>query len=133
MAGLNKVTLIGRLGQNPEMRATATGMAVANFSVATSEKNKEGVETTEWHRCVLFGKQAELAGKFLAKGRQVYLEGKIQTKTWKDKQGDPKSSTEILCNQMVFLDTLKTEVKEESADMYKHSNAYAEDLDDIPF
>jgi single-strand DNA-binding protein len=130
MAGFNKAIIIGRLGQDPEMRTTPTGMPVANFSVATSEKSKEGVEVTEWHRCILFGKQAELAGKFLAKGRQVYLEGKIQTKQWKDKQGNPKSATEILCNQMVFLDSFKSETKSETQDMYS-SSSYEDS--DIPF
>jgi len=130
MAGLNKAIIIGRLGQDPEMRTTTTGMSVANFSVATSEKSKDGTEVTEWHRCILFGKQAELAAKFLAKGRQVYLEGKIQTRQWKDKQGNPKSATEILCNQIVFIDAAKSDGR--SVAQEGHAG-YEESPEDIPF
>jgi single-strand DNA-binding protein len=132
MAGLNKVIIIGRLGQDPELRTTATGMPVANFSVATSEKSKDGKETVEWHRCLLFGKQAELASKYLSKGKQVYLEGKIQTKTYQDKQGNAKSSTEILCHQMVFLDSLQKETQDAFKDMIKTPDVPGS-YDDIPF
>jgi len=132
MAGLNKVIIIGRLGQDPELRTTATGMPVANFSVATSEKSKDGKETVEWHRCLLFGKQAELASKYLSKGKQVYLEGKIQTKTYQDKQGNAKSFTEILCHQMVFLDSLQKETQDAFKDMIKTPDVPGS-YDDIPF
>lgn len=132
MAGLNKVIIIGRLGQDPELRTTATGVTVANFSVATSEKSKDGKETTEWHRCLLFGKQAELASKYLSKGKQVYLEGKIQTKTYQDKQGNAKSSAEILCHQMVFLDSLQKETQDAFKDMIKTPDVPGS-YDDIPF
>ena len=132
MAGLNKVIIIGRLGQDPELRTTATGMPVANFSVATSEKSKDGKETVEWHRCLLFGKQAELASKYLSKGKQVYLEGKIQTKTYQDKQGNAKSFTEILCHQMVFLDSLQKETQDAFNDMIKTPDVPGS-YDDIPF
>lgn len=108
MAGLNKVMIIGNLGQDPELRLTATGTQVANISVATSEKwtNKAGEpqEKVEWHRIVLFDKLAELSGKFLSKGKQVYIEGKLQTRAWDDKDGVKRYTTEIVATSMTFLD-----------------------------
>ena len=88
MAGsVNKVILIGNLGKDPEMRATASGMKMATFSLATSERSKDKTEKTEWHNIVMFDRQAEIAGQYLRKGSLVYLEGKIQTRKWQDKEG----------------------------------------------
>ncbi len=104
---VNKVILVGRLGQNPEMRFTPSGAAVANFSVATNEnwtdKGGQKQERTEWHRIVAWGKQAELCNQYLSKGRQVYLEGRLQTRQWQDKDGQTKYSTEIHANVIQFL------------------------------
>ena len=106
--GVNKVILVGNLGQKPEMRYTATQTAVANLSIATSEswKDKETGENrdkTEWHRVVFFGNLAEIAEKYLDKGSSVYVEGKIQTRKWQDKDGNDKYTTEVLGNQLTML------------------------------
>jgi single-strand DNA-binding protein len=105
--GLNKATLIGNLGRDPEMRYTQSGVAVANFNIATSETwtNKEGEKETrtEWHRIVAFGKLGEICGEYLAKGKQVYIEGRIQTRDWEDKEGVKRYTTEIVANQMIML------------------------------
>lgn len=105
---VNKVTIVGRLGQDPEVKELS-GNTVATFSVATSEKwkDKEGKaqEKTEWHNIVVWGKQAENAGKYLQKGRQVYIEGKLQTRTW-DKEGGGKGyKTEIVAQNIQYLGT----------------------------
>ncbi len=104
---VNKVILVGRLGQNPEVRYTPGGAAVANFSVATNEswsdKNGQKQERTEWHKVVVWGKLAELCNQFLAKGRQVYLEGRLQTRQWQDKDGQTKYTTEIQAQTVQFL------------------------------
>jgi len=110
MAGsVNKVILIGHLGKDPEMRATASGMQVANFSLATSERSKDKTEKTEWHNIVMFDRQAEIAGQYLRKGSLVYLEGKIQTRKWQDKDGNDRYTTEIIANQMTMLGNKNTE------------------------
>ena len=106
--GVNKVILVGNLGQKPEMRYTATQTAVANISIATTEswKDKESGENrdkTEWHRVVFFGNLAEIAEKYLDKGSSVYIEGKIQTRKWQDKEGKDRWTTEILGNQLTML------------------------------
>lgn len=107
MAGVNKVTLIGNLGKDPEVRHLENGNAVANFSLATSEvyKNKQGekVTATEWHNIVLWTPLAELAEKFLKKGRQVYIEGKITNRTYQDKENVTRYVTEIVGREMTFL------------------------------
>ena len=104
---MNKVILIGNLGANPEMRFTQGGQAVANLRIATSERwtdrNGQKQETTEWHRVVLFGKTAEIAGQYLTKGRQVYIEGRIRTRQWQDQQGQKRYSTEIVATNMQML------------------------------
>jgi single-strand DNA-binding protein len=104
---VNKVILVGRLGQNPEVRYTPSGQAVANFSVATNENwtDKQGQkqERTEWHRVVVWGKLAELCNQYLTKGRQVYLEGRLQTRQWQDKDGQTKYTTEIQAQTVQFL------------------------------
>ncbi|MCW8927704.1 MAG: single-stranded DNA-binding protein, partial [Gammaproteobacteria bacterium] len=106
--GVNKVILVGNLGQDPEVRYTASGAAVANISVATSEQwtdkqSGQKQERTEWHRVVLFGRLGEIAGEYLKKGSQVYLEGKLQTRKWQDQNGQDRYSTEIVANEMQML------------------------------
>src|SRR6478672_3322128 len=104
---VNKVILVGRLGQNPEIRYTPSGAAVSNFSVATNEswtdKSGQKQERTEWHKVVVWGKLAELCGQYLAKGRQVYLEGRLQTRQWQDKDGQTKYTTEVQAQTVQFL------------------------------
>jgi single-strand DNA-binding protein len=99
--GVNKVILVGRLGQDPEIRYTADGRPIANFSLATSEtwrdKNSgEQREKTEWHRVVVFGKLAEICGEYLSKGRQIYIEGKLQTRKWQGQDGQDRYTTEVV-------------------------------------
>ena len=108
MSGINKVILIGRLGSDPEIRYTPSGVAVANFSVATSEEWKdkdsgEKKERTEWHRIVAWRRLGEICGEYLSKGKQVYVEGRIQTRSWEDKDGNKKYTTEIIANDIQFL------------------------------
>ncbi|MDQ3266197.1 MAG: single-stranded DNA-binding protein [Myxococcota bacterium] len=105
--GVNKVILIGNLGADPEVRFTPGGQAVANFRIATSEswtdKGGQKQERTEWHRIVVWGKLAELCGEYLAKGRQCYVEGRLQTREWNDKEGKKNYTTEVVANQVTFL------------------------------
>jgi single-strand DNA-binding protein len=109
MAGVNKVILIGNLGRDPELRYTKSGQAVANFTLATSEsfQNREGnrEERTEWHRIVAWGKTAELRTRYLTKGRRVYIEGRIGTREWEDKEGQKRQTTEITAQTVQFLDS----------------------------
>ncbi len=107
-SSVNKAIVVGNLGRDPEVRHTSGGQAVANFSVATSEQwtdkaNGEKKEKTEWHRIVVWGKVAELCGQFLAKGRKVYVEGRLQSREWTNKDGVKMNTTEIVANQVVFL------------------------------
>ncbi len=106
--GVNKVILVGNLGQDPEVRYMPNGNAVANITVATSEswKDQQGQvqERTEWHRCVLYRRLAEIAGEYLKKGAKVYLEGRLQTREWQDQQGQKRYTTEIVVNEMQMLD-----------------------------
>ncbi len=107
MASVNKVILIGNLGRDPETRYTTGGDAVTNLRIATTEawkdKSGEKQEKTEWHTVVLFGRQAEIAGEYLKKGRPVYIEGRLQTRKWTDKEGVEKYSTEIVADRMQLL------------------------------
>ena len=107
MASVNKVILLGNLGRDPETRYTTGGDAVTNLNVATNEqwkdKNGEKQERTEWHRVVLFGRQAEVAGEYLKKGRSVYIEGRLQTRKYTDKDGVEKYSTEIVADRMQLV------------------------------
>ena len=128
---LNKVILIGRLGQNPEIRKTENDKTIARLSVATDESytDKEGnrVEVTEWHNIVVFGKLAEIVGEYFSKGRLVYVIGKLRTRQWEDKNGNRRWTTEIVANELRLLDKKRDENKNE---------AEAEpniDEDDIPF
>jgi single-strand DNA-binding protein len=106
MSGVNKVILVGRLGQDPELKI-AGNQPVARFSIATSEnwigKDGQKQERTEWHRIVVWGKQGENCAKFLTKGRQVYIEGKLQTRSWEDQQGQKKYQTEVVATTVQFL------------------------------
>jgi len=120
MAGVNKVILIGRLGADPEVRYTNTGTAVANFNMATSvnftNKNGEKTDKTEWHRIVAFGKLGEICGEYLAKGKQVYIEGRLQTREWEDRDGNKKRTTEIIAQTMQMLGTAGDHVKADTGD-----------------
>lgn len=107
MSGVNKVILVGRLGADPEIKTVGSGQSVARLSLATSEnwtgKDGQKQERTEWHRIVVWGRQAENCGKHLSKGRQVYIEGRLQTRSWEDPQGQKKYSTEIVASTVQFL------------------------------
>ena len=107
MASVNKVILIGNLGKDPETRYLPSGDAVSNFSIATTEKlkDKSGAmqEHTEWHRISFFGRQAEIAGEYLKKGSPVYIEGRIRTRKWQDKEGQDRFTTEIVGDRMQLL------------------------------
>jgi single-strand DNA-binding protein len=108
MASVNKVIIVGNLGRDPEVRYTPNGSAVCNVTVATSRvrKNKESgekSEDTEWHRVVFFDRLAEIAGEYLKKGRSVYVEGRLQTRKWQDKDGVEKYTTEIVASEMQML------------------------------
>ena len=107
MASVNKVILIGNLGRDPEVRYMPSGDAVANISIATTEtwkdKNGEKQEKTEWHRVAMFGKTAEVAGEYLKKGSQVYIEGRLETRKWTDKEGQERYTTEIRADRMQML------------------------------
>ena len=105
--GLNKVFLMGNLGRDPEVRYTQGGAAVANFSIATNErwtdKNGQQQEKTEWHKIVVWGKTAELCGQYLKKGRQAFIEGRLQTREWTDKQNAKQYTTEIVATNVQFI------------------------------
>jgi len=110
--GVNKVILIGNLGKDPEVRYTQDGKALANISVATSEQWKdknsgEKQEKTEWHRVVAFGRTAEIMGEYLKSGSKVYIEGKLQTRKWIDKDGNERYTTEIVCLDMQMLGSVQ--------------------------
>ncbi len=108
MAGINKVILVGNLGRDPEVRYSAKGSAIANITIATSEQwtdkqSGQKQEKTEWHRVVLFNRLGEIAGEYLKKGSQVYIEGKLQTRKWQDNNGQDRYTTEIVANEMQML------------------------------
>ena len=106
--GLNKVQLIGNLGGDPDLKYTESNVAVATFSIATNESYKDQngnlIERTEWHRCVAWRKPAEIIHQYLKKGSKVYVEGKLQTRSWDDKDGSKRYTTEVVVNDWVFLD-----------------------------
>jgi single-strand DNA-binding protein len=107
MSGVNKVILVGHLGNDPEIRYTQGGTPVGNFRLATTErwvsKNGERAERTEWHRIVVWGKLAEICAEYLTKGKQIYIEGRLQTRQWQDKDGNNRYTTEVTANNMVML------------------------------
>ncbi len=142
MSGVNKVILIGNLGANPEMRFTQGGTPVANLRIATTERwtdrNGQKQEATEWHRVVLWGKQAEIAGQYLTKGRQVYIEGRIRTRQWQDKQGQTRYTTEIVATTLQFLGARGERAPEDATATVPPDDAIGSDFgggpdDDIPF
>lgn len=137
MASVNKVIIIGHLGRDPEMRYTSSGQAVANFSIATDESYKgndgQKVEKTEWHRVVVWGKPAEFCGNFLNKGRLVYIEGKLETRKWQDKDGVEKYTTEIKAYTVQALDR-KDEGQQQPQERTRAEERYAmNEVDDAPF
>ena len=107
MSGVNKVILVGRLGADPEVRQISSGKSVCQLSVATSEnwvdRDGQKQERTEWHRIVIWGRMAEVCGQHLSKGRQVYVEGRLQTRSWEDQQGQKRYTTEVVANTVQFL------------------------------
>ena len=128
---INKAILVGRLGRDPEIRYTASGMAVANFTIATSEKWKDKTsgemqERTEWHRIVAWGKLAEICKQHLSKGQQVYVEGRLQTRGWEDAEGRKHFRTELVTQEMIILGDRRPP----SADWDGRST---KSKDDIPF
>ncbi|GAG70798.1 unnamed protein product [marine sediment metagenome] len=140
MAGVNKVILVGNLGIDPEVRHTKREQAVASFSLATSEKwtNKDGgkEEKTEWHRIVAWGKLGEICGEYLSKGKQVYIEGRLQTREWEDKEGNKRQTTEIVANNMTMLGQVGGEHSSSSNSASSGSQTGGGDEfedDDIPF
>ena len=140
---VNKVILLGRLGNDPEMKTLPTGNAVCNLSVATSEKwMKDGKkqEKTEWHRVVSFGKQAETLNQYLSKGSEVYIEGKLQTRSWEDNSGVKRYSTEIVMSSFSFVggnaqknESLKDAHAKHDTGEYDVSTNTDFASDDIPF
>ena len=138
MMGVNKVILIGNLGADPEVRYTPSGKAVANFRIATSEQwtNKDGEkeERTEWHRIVAWGRLGEICGEYLHKGRQVYVEGRLQTRAWEDRDGNKKYTTEVVAQTMQMLGAGGKEGKADSADeRFPMEEPVTVPDDDIPF
>ncbi len=149
--GVNKVILIGNLGKDPQQRAMPSGKAVVNFSVATTEQWRdkqtgENKEATEWHNVVMFDRLAEIAAEYLRKGSQVYIEGKIRTRKWQDKEGNDRYTTEIIANEMSMLggraaaDRGAAPPQERSRDRAEEQTSRAEPAgvaesfdDDIPF
>ena len=142
MAGINKVILIGNLGSDPEVRYTPSGVAVAQFNIATSEEWKdkdsgEKRERTEWHRIVAWRRLGEICGEYLSKGQQVYVEGRIQTNAWEDKEGNKRYTTEIIANTVQFLGRRESSEsarpRSTSPADYQGMPAQGPADDDIPF
>ena len=139
MAGINKVILIGRLGRDPEVRYTPDGTAVANFSIATSTEwtdkgSGDRKEKTEWHRIVAWRRLGEICGEYLAKGRQVYIEGRLQTRDWEDRDGNKRYTTEVVATDVQFLGTRESSGPRDSAGGPPSEPPFADSGDDdIPF
>lgn len=135
MASVNKVILVATLGKDPDVRQTQNGNAICNLSAATSRKYKDtqgGMqEETEWHRISLFGKMAELAGQYLKKGSMVYIEGRLRTRKYKDKDGIDRYVTEIIGETLQFLDKKPADVR--STNVRKATPQHADDDADVPF
>lgn len=129
MSSVNKVIVMGRIGADPEIKTVGSGTNVARLSIATTERwssDGEKKEKTEWHRVVLWGGLADLAGKYLSKGRQVYIEGRLETRSWEDQQGQKRYSTEIVAKEMQFIGG-KNEAS--ATDGYPHEES---SLDGLP-
>ena len=141
MAGVNKVILIGNLGKDPELRYTGSGTAVCNFSIATTEKwrdqqSNEMKERTEWHNIVLWGRQGENAKEYLQKGSPVYIEGRIQTRSYDDKEGNKRWITEIVGQRMQFLGRRGDTARDDNSAPPPADAAaqpMADEDDDLPF
>src|SRR5262245_2444879 len=149
MASVNKVILVGNLGADPELRYTNSGTAVANFRIATNEqwtdKNGEKQERAEWHHIVAWGKLGEICGKYLKKGRSVYIEGRLQTRQWEDQQGAKRYTTEVVAQTMQMLGRpgeISGDVGDSSWEGRRGDNAVQDDVavassgasdDDLPF
>jgi single-strand DNA-binding protein len=141
MSSLNRATLIGRLGQDPEVRYTPNGAAVTNFSLATSEtwKDKdsgEKREKTQWHRIKTWQRLAEICGEYLTKGQRVYIEGRIETREWEDRDGIKRYITEIIATNMVMLDGGRSKQDRPASSPQPQSSyqdQFGPDDDDIPF
>jgi single-strand DNA-binding protein len=139
MASINKVILIGNLGRDPETRYLPDGGAVTNISVATTDvwkdKSGEKQERTEWHRVAFFGRLAEIAGEYLKKGSPVYIEGRLQTRKWQDKEGQDRYTTEIVANDMKMLGSRGGGAAAEGGakPQAKKGGAFDQMDDDIPF
>ena len=139
MAGVNKVILVGRLGRDPEIRYTPSGAAVANFSIATSDEwrdkeSGEKQEKTEWHRIVAWRRLGEICGEYLRKGSQVYIEGKLQTRSWEDRDGNTRYTTEVVAQTMQMLDSSAREGRAETPEeRYPSEEPISVPDDDIPF
>ena len=133
MQGINKVMLIGNVGKDPEIRYLDNGVAVANFRLATTEvyKNRDGerIQTTEWHNIVLWRGLAEVAEKYVKKGNPLYIEGKIRTRSWDDKDGNKRYTTEIVADNMQMLGSKQSSEEEASS---APENAEATDIENIP-
>lgn len=129
---VNKAILVGRLGVDPELRNTGTGTSVVNIRMATTDRRKEGdqwVDHTEWHNVTVWGRTAENVAKFCSKGKEIYVEGKIQTRKYTDKSGVDRYSTEIVADNVRFLGS-----RNENAPVVKAQNtAYAKNDEHIPF
>lgn len=145
MSGINKVILVGRLGADPEMKSVGSGQTVTRLNVATSEswtdKTGQKQERTEWHRITVWGKLAEICGKHLSKGRQVYIEGKLQTRSWEDQQGQKRYATEIVANTVQFLGAAGERTSSQSTAGSSDTDfqdfgpepSFDQSADDIPF
>lgn len=145
MSGVNKVILVGRLGADPEIKSVGSGQSVARLNLATSEnwtgKDGQKQERTEWHRIVVWGRQAENCAKHLSKGRQVYVEGRLQTRSWEDQQGQKKYTTEIVASTVQFLgggasersSSQNTSASDEQFNDFGPEPSFDQSSDEIPF
>ena len=142
MAGVNKVILVGNLGKDPEVRHLENGTAVANFPIATSEsykdKNGDRQEITEWHNIVLWRGLAEIAEKYLKKGNQVFIEGKLKTRSWQDKEGNTRYTTEVVGDNMTMLgsrsdSSVAQQVSKDAAKTTTDLPISKDEGDDLPF
>ena len=137
---VNKVVLVGHLGGDPETRFTPSGAAVANFNLATNESwrdaNGDIQDKTEWHRCVMFGKSAEMAGDLLKKGQLIFTEGKLQTRNWEDKEGVKRYTTEVVCEMFTMLGRKMDNESNQAANNFSKPDQASEtksDEEDLPF
>lgn len=143
---VNKVILLGRLGKDPEMRYAPSGTAIATFSMATNSRQKtegEWVDKTEWHNILAFGKNAEFAGEYLSKGKLVYIDGRLQTSSWEDQQGQKKYKTEIIVSEFQLIGSksdgagssvqAKNTAETSKEDQATPPEPEAEEEDDLPF